>query len=52
VVIHNNSIDNLYTRKRKQDAQSPILTMSVNGASTIFGLVGQVINMRFGSGYT
>jgi len=42
VVIHNNSIDKLYTGKRKRDAPCPILKMSVNVASTIFGLVSRV----------
>jgi len=52
MVIHNIGIDNLYTQKRKQDTLCPILKLSINGASMIFGLVSRVINMRFGSDYT
>jgi len=52
VVIHNVSIDNLDTHRRKQDALCAILKLSVNGASTIFGPVSRVTNTRFSSDYT
>ena len=51
-MIHNNSIDNVYTQKAKHDAPCPIVKMRVNAMSTIFGPVGRVINTRSGSDYT
>jgi len=49
--IHKCGIGRLFREKREPQAPCPILNMSVNGASTIFGLVSQAIQMRFGRYY-
>jgi len=42
-VMYNQHIGSLYKQKSKQHVHFPILKMSVNGASKIFGLVNKVI---------
>jgi len=41
--LQNRSIGSLYSRMRKQHGNSPIVTISVNGALMIFGSVSNLI---------
>jgi len=51
VAIHECGIGLLSRQKREPHAPCPILNMSVNRVSTIFGLVSQGIQKRFGRYY-
>jgi hypothetical protein len=42
-VIHNQRIDSLIRERRVRHGNSDIVIMSVNGASTIFGLLSKLI---------
>jgi len=46
--MHKQCIGRLYRLKEKQHAPCPIMKMSVNGASTIFGLAEWLIKARDG----
>jgi len=50
--MYNESIGSLYSRKRKRYDNSPMLKMSVNGASMIFGLGSNLIEMQFDRWYS
>jgi len=41
--MHNQHIGSLYEQTSKRHVQFPILKISVNGASKIFGLINKVI---------
>jgi len=51
-VMDNQSIGSLHSRNRKWHGNSPILKMSVNGASMIFGLVRNLIGKWFARCYS
>jgi len=50
-VMRNQHIGSLYQQKSKQYVQFPILKISVNGASKIFGVINEVIGKWFGHCY-
>jgi hypothetical protein len=48
VVLHNGRIGSFYGQKRYQHGHHPILSMSVNGASTIFSFASGVSYVPIG----
>ena len=47
--MHKGRIGSVYWQKREQHGHRPILIMSVNGESTIYGHVSTVIHQSLGS---